>query len=151
MEAYNDAHILIAAHRERQETPEYRISIILRLLFSAILIVSTLLDEIEALQLAGKLALVTGLPGGIEAAIAKQLASEGAEVIVHYNARRDGEIATHKSIVDAGGTCSGIFQLPFSKPLCLFQNVFLGGRNLGKWFGHSHQQCRHCDQIGIQR
>ena len=88
----------------------------MRLISSAILIVSTLLDAIEALQLAGKRALVTGSSGGIGAAIAKRLASEGAEVMIHYNTRREGAIATHKSIVDAGGNCSGILKCDFRSP-----------------------------------
>jgi glucose 1-dehydrogenase len=88
----------------------------MRLLSSAVLITLTFLDSAEALQLAGKRALVTGSSGGIGAAIAKRLASEGAEVMVHYNTRRDGAIATHKSIVDAGGSCSGILKCDFRSP-----------------------------------
>jgi glucose 1-dehydrogenase len=91
----------------------------MRLISSAILIVSTLLDAVEALQLAGKRALVTGSSGGIGAAIAKRLASEGAEVMVHYNTRQDGAIATQKSIVDAGGTCSGILKCDFRSPTAI--------------------------------
>ena len=88
----------------------------MRLISSAILVVSTLLHATESLQLAGKRALVTGSSGGIGAAIAKRLASEGAEVMVHYNTRRDGAMATHKSIVAAGGTCSGILKCDFRSP-----------------------------------
>jgi glucose 1-dehydrogenase len=72
------------------------------------------------LQLAGKRALVTGSSGGIGAAIAKRLALEGADVLVHYHTRQDGAIATQKSIVDAGvGTCSGILKCDFRSPAAI--------------------------------
>jgi glucose 1-dehydrogenase len=115
---HNDAHIFslrlyIEQAKARDKIPS---TIIMRILLSVILIASTLLDVVEALQLAGKRALVTGSCGGIGAAIAKRLASEGAEVMIHYNTRRDGAIATQESIVNAGGTCSGILKCDFRSP-----------------------------------
>jgi glucose 1-dehydrogenase len=97
----------------------------MRILSSAVIITLTVLDSAEGLQLAGKRALVTGSSGGIGAAIAKRLASEGAEVMVHYNTRRDGAIATQKSIVDAGGTCSGILKCDFRSPSAISKMFFL--------------------------
>jgi glucose 1-dehydrogenase len=92
----------------------------MRLLSSAVLITLTLLESSAmALQLAGKRALVTGSSGGIGAAIAKRLALEGADVMVHYNTRRDGAIATRQSIVDDGGTCSGILKCDFRSPAAI--------------------------------
>lgn len=73
----------------------------------------------------GKTALVTGSSGGIGAGIAKVFASAGADVIVHYNSRKDGAISTFKSInerydnavansdINLPGRCLGIIQADF--------------------------------------
>jgi len=53
--------------------------------------------------LAGKLALVTGGSRGIGAAIARDLATEGARVVVNYRERRDAAEAVVADIRAAGG------------------------------------------------
>ena len=60
--------------------------------------------------LAGKRVLVTGASGGLGAAIAKKLGSLDARVIVHYNTRHEGALATAAAI---GGACDGIVQCDF--------------------------------------
>eukprot|EP00956_Cyclotella_meneghiniana_P024489 scaffold49232_cov103-Cyclotella_meneghiniana.AAC.5 len=51
-------------------------------------------------SLRGKTALITGSSGGIGAGIAKVFAQAGADVIVHYNSRREGAVSTFKEIND---------------------------------------------------
>ena len=92
-------------------------------LFRSILVMASLGFRIStgafALELAGKRALVTGSSGGIGAGIAKRLALEGVDVLVHYNTRRDGAIATKQAIIDSGGSCSGIVQCDFRSPVAI--------------------------------
>jgi 3-oxoacyl-[acyl-carrier protein] reductase len=54
-------------------------------------------------KLAGKSAIVTGASKGIGAAIAKQLAAEGAEVVVNYSSDKNGADKTVADITAAGG------------------------------------------------
>ena len=54
-------------------------------------------------RLAGKVAIVTGASKGIGAAIAKQLASEGASVVVNYASSKEGADRVVKEITGKGG------------------------------------------------
>ena len=73
----------------------------------------------SAFSLHGKTALITGSSGGIGKAIAKCFAEAGADVIVHYNTRREGAILTCKEIndnKDSPGKCLGIIHSDFRDP-----------------------------------
>lgn len=65
------------------------------------------------MDFANKVALVTGSSSGIGAAIARELASGGAKVAVHYRGNADGANAVMAQIVEAGGVCQ-IFQADVS-------------------------------------
>ena len=67
--------------------------------------------------LIGKRVLVTGSSAGIGAGIAKRLASRGANVLIHYNSRKEGALATKLAIEDSGvGSCAGMIQCDFRSP-----------------------------------
>lgn len=54
-------------------------------------------------RLTGKVAIVTGASKGIGAGIAKQLASEGASVVVNYSSSKEGAERVVKEITSKGG------------------------------------------------
>ncbi len=59
-------------------------------------------------KLEGKVAIVTGASKGIGAGIAKQLASEGATVVVNYASSKDAAEKVVKEITSAGGKAVAI-------------------------------------------
>lgn len=66
-------------------------------------------------KLANKVAVVTGASKGIGAAIAKQLAAEGAAVVVNYASSRAGADSVVEDITGAGGTAIAV-QANVSQP-----------------------------------
>ena len=66
-----------------------------------------------SIELQEKIALVTGSSSGIGAAIAKELASAGATVALHFRSNPDGANEVATEIREAGGICA-VFQADVS-------------------------------------
>ncbi|HMK29170.1 MAG TPA: glucose 1-dehydrogenase [Terriglobales bacterium] len=66
-------------------------------------------------KLEGKVAVVTGASKGIGAAIAKQLAGEGAKVVVNYASSKEGADRVVSEIVNKGGKAIAV-QADMAKP-----------------------------------
>jgi 3-oxoacyl-[acyl-carrier protein] reductase len=66
-------------------------------------------------KLTGKVAIVTGASKGIGAAIAKQLADEGAAVVVNYASSKQGADRVVAAIADKGGKAIAV-QADLAKP-----------------------------------
>jgi len=62
-----------------------------------------------------KTALVTGSSSGIGAAIAQELAANGANVAIHYRGNEEGANSMAETIRESGGTCA-IFQADVADP-----------------------------------
>src|SRR5262245_58739389 len=59
-------------------------------------------------KLSGKVAVVTGGSKGIGAGIAKQLAAEGAAVVVNYSSSKTGADKVVAEIISAGGQAAAV-------------------------------------------
>lgn len=91
-------------------------------------------------KLAGKVAVVTGASKGIGAAIARQLAAEGAAVVVNYATSKEGADRVVNAIVDNGGKAVAVqanvaeaadVQRLFSKAKAAFGRVDVLVNNAG--------------------
>jgi 3-oxoacyl-[acyl-carrier protein] reductase len=71
-------------------------------------ITSGMSERENEMKLANKVAVVTGSSKGIGAAIAKQLAAEGASVVVNYHTSKEGADKVVSEIVEAGGKAVAI-------------------------------------------
>ena len=85
--------------------------------------------RVGAIDLAGRVALVTGSSRGIGAAVARRLAAAGAAVVVNAHASPDGVRAVVGEIESAGGQAMGILADVADRPAV--DNMI--GRTLEAW------------------
>jgi hypothetical protein len=135
----------------------------------------------SSFDLSGKTALITGSSGGIGKAMALAFAEAGADVILHYNTRREGAEFTFREInryhrevvrlkqeeeedkrsscIRLPGKCLGMIQADFRNPYAvdeMFHGVVNEVTNMNNNNNQQRRldilkQCRYCHQAGNGR